>query len=131
MGGATMTGQDLKPLLELRESGLVHHGLVKQQEALLAYAQRNDCESIYDLYSHAVGSAVLIPIWDGDRHRYYLMTRLSEVQWIQQEGDEAVVLWDFVNEVVVVIRLHEGRFQSRVLSGTLQCEEASPVTAVA
>jgi hypothetical protein len=126
-----MMNRAVQPLLELRENELVHHGLARQQEALFAYAQEDDTAGVYDLYSQAVGSAVLIPSWDGDAHRYYLMTHLSEVQWLQREDDEAVVLWDFRNEVVVVMRLQEGRFDTRVLASTIECEEAVPVSAIA
>lgn len=126
-----MMNRDVQPLLELRENELVHHGLARQQEALFAYAREDDTAGVYDLYSQAVGSAVLIPSWDGDAHRYYLMTHLSEVQWLQREDDEAVVLWDFRNEVVVVVRLQDGRFNTRVFTSTIECEEAVPVSAVA
>ncbi|MDW8322012.1 MAG: hypothetical protein RMM08_11690, partial [Armatimonadota bacterium] len=108
-----------------------HHGLARQQEALSTYAQANDYAGIYDLYSQAVGSAVLIPSRNGNAYRYYLMTRLSEVQWLQREDDEAIILWDFRNEVVVVIRLQEGHFDTRVLASTIECEEATPVGTVA
>jgi hypothetical protein len=126
-----MIRRDIEPLLELHENDLVHHGLVKQQEALLDDARRHDYEGIYNLYSQAVGSAVLIPVWDNDAHRYYPMTRLSEVQWIQREDDEAVILWDFPNEAVVVIRLQDGHLNTRVFASTIECEEAMPVGAVA
>ncbi len=126
-----MIVRDMQPLLELRANDLVHHGLAKQQEALFAYAQMNDYASIYDLYSQAVGAAVLIPSWNGQAHRYYLMTRLSEVQWLQREDDEAIILWDFRNEVVVVIRLQESHFETRVLASTIECEEATPIGTVA
>lgn len=126
-----MFSRDVQPLLELRASELVHHGLAKQQEALFAYAESNDYGGIYELYSQAVGSAVLIPSWDGQAHRFHLMTRLSEVQWFQREDDEAVILWDFRNEVVVVMRLQGGRFDTRVLASTIECEEATPIGTVA
>ncbi len=124
-----MMNRAVQPLLELRENELVHHGLARQQEALFAYAQEDDTAGVYDLYSQAVGSAVLIPSWDGDAHRYYLMTHLSEVQWLQREDDEAVVLWDFRNEVVVVdasarraLRYARVRQHHRVRgSGARQC----------
>ncbi len=126
-----MISRDVQPLLELRGNDLVHHGLARQQEALLTYGESGDYAGIYDLYSQAVGSAVLIPSWDGRAHRYYLMTRLSEVQWLQREDDEAVILWDFRNEVVVVMRLKEGYFETRVLASTIECEEAVPISLVA
>jgi hypothetical protein len=126
-----MINHEVQPLLELRGNDLAHHGLVKQQEALLAYAQRSDYAGVYELYSQAVGSAVLIPSWNGEAHRYHLMTHLSEVQWLQRENNEAIVLWDFRNEVVVVMRLQEGRFETRVLASTTECEEAVPVSTVA
>ncbi|MEJ5250534.1 MAG: hypothetical protein HPY54_09655 [Chthonomonadetes bacterium] len=115
------------PLLELRESDLVPHGMAKQQEALLTYAQMSDYAGIYELYSQAVGSAVLVPSWEGEAYRYYLMTRLSEVQWVQREGEDAIVLWDFRNEVVVILRGQDGYLVTRVLSNTVQCEEATPI----
>lgn len=121
----------IQPLLPLYESDLTHHGLVTQREALLACAQTGDHGSLYRLYSQAIGSAVLIPSGNGEECEYYLMTRLSEVQWVRREGDEAVVLWDFNNEVVVVMRLQEGCFDTRVLASTVLCEEATPVSIAA
>ena len=126
-----MISRDVQPLLELRGNELVHHGLSRQQEALLTYAGDSDYAGVYDLYSQALGSAVLIPSWNGQAHRYYLMTRLSEVQWLQREDDEAVILWDLRNEVVVVMRLREGHFETRVLASTIECDEAIPVCAAA
>lgn len=126
-----MVNHAVRPLLELRENELVHHGMVKQREALLSYARMNDYTGIYELYSQAVGSAVLVPCWEGNAYRYYLMTRLSEVQWLQREGDDAIILWDFRNEVVVILRLREGNIEARILEGTVSCEEAKPVGAVA
>ncbi len=126
-----MINHVVQPLLELHESDLIRHGMAKQQEALLTYAQMNDYAGIYELYSQAVGSTVLVPSWEGEAYRYYLMTRLSEVQWVQREGEEAIVLWDFRNEVVVILRVREGHLVTRVLSNTMQCEEATPIGEVA
>lgn len=126
-----MTNDNLQPLMQLRERELVHHGLAKQREALLAYAQTRDYEGIYTLYSLALGSAVLIPSWSGEAYRYYLMTRLSEVQWLRRDEDEAIILWDLPNEVVVVMRVREGWLETRITADTITCEEATPIGAVA
>lgn len=125
-----MVNHAIRPLLELRENELVHHGMVKQQEALLAYARMNDYEGIYALYSQAVGSTALVPSWEEEAYHYYLVTRLSEVQWLQREGDDALILWDLRNEVVVILRLQEGNIEARILGGTVTCEEAEPVGAI-
>jgi hypothetical protein len=55
-----MIRRDIEPLLELRENELVHHGLAKQQEALLDYdyAQRNDYKGISLLISRGERSAI-------------------------------------------------------------------------
>lgn len=116
-------------LLKLDSGALVRHGLSKQHEALVQFAANSDYEGTYELYSQAVGYPVLIPAWDGERHHYFLMTRLSEVQWVRREHDEALILWDLTNEVVVVIRLQEGHFVIRVLSSTLESDEGRPVSA--
>lgn len=126
-----MVNHAMRPLLELRENELVHHGMVKQQEALLAYARMNDYAGIYALHSQAVGSTALVSSWKEEAYRYYLMARLSEVQWLQRDGDDAIILWDLRNEVVVILRLREENIGARILGGTVTCEEAEPVGAVA
>lgn len=123
-----MSFKAAQPLIEVGYQELGQHGLATQQEALLRYAETGDYASIYHLYSQAVGSTALVPVQAGAEHRYFLMTRLSEVQWIQREDDEAIILWDFRNEVVVVLRLRGGGFEARMLARTIKCDEASPIS---
>lgn len=73
-----MVNHAMQPLLELRENALVHHGMVKQQEALLAYARMNDYAGIYALHSQAVGSTALVSNWKEEAYRYQRKQNRSE-----------------------------------------------------